>query len=340
MTVQNELLSDEEHRKIEELVEQEEGGVHRFASWWGTFLTAIAVAMTLFHLYAAASTVDQQSLREIHVAFALSLVFLLFPMTKSWRNRIAPWDIVAAALSVGVIWYMMTGGTWTSREAATTFSTAMSRPRTWTSRSASCSSCWCSRRRAAPPAGSCRSSSMMFFAYALLRPLPAGAVDAQGLRRSASLVGEMYMTLEGIFGTAIDVSSSLIILFTIFGAFLQYSGAGKFFIDFSFSPMGGKPTGAGRTVVLASFLLGGPSGSGVATTVTLGAVAWPMLRKAGYGKNAAGGLLAAGGLGAIISPPVLGAAAFLIAEFLKISYLDVLLMAVIPTCLYYLGRCS
>jgi TRAP transporter 4TM/12TM fusion protein len=88
-------------------------------------------------------------------------------------------------------------------------------------------------------------------------------------------------------------------------------------------------------VVLASFLLGGPSGSGVATTVTLGAVAYPMLVKAGYGRNAAGGLLAAGGLGAIISPPVLGAAAFLIAEFLKISYLDVLLMATIPTLLYY-----
>ena len=137
MTVQNELLSDEEHRKIEELIEQEEGGVHRFASWWGTFLTAIAVAMTLFHLYAAASTVDQQSLREIHVAFALSLVFLLFPMVKSWRNRIAPWDIVAAALSVGVIWYMMTGGTWIEpRRRPTTSSTAMSRPRTWTLRSA------------------------------------------------------------------------------------------------------------------------------------------------------------------------------------------------------------
>jgi TRAP transporter 4TM/12TM fusion protein len=132
------------------------------------------------------------------------------------------------------------------------------------------------------------------------------------------------------------VSSTLIILFTIYGAFLQFSGAGKFFIDFSFAAMGGKPTGAGKTVTLASFLLGGPSGSGVATTVTLGAVAAPMLAKVGYGKNEAGGLLAAGGLGAIISPPVLGAAAFLIAEFLKISYLDVLLMAVIPTCLYYL----
>src|SRR5204862_92714 len=112
------------------------------------------------------------------------------------------------------------------------------------------------------------------------------------------LIGHMYMTLEGIFGVAVDVSSSLIILFTIFGAFLQYSGAGKFYIDFSFSAMGGKPTGAGRTVVLASFLLGGPSGSGVATTVTLGSVAYPMLAKVGYGKNEAGGLLSAGGRGA------------------------------------------
>jgi TRAP transporter 4TM/12TM fusion protein len=145
----------------------------------------------------------------------------------------------------------------------------------------------------------------------------------------------MYMTLEGIFGTAVDVSATLIILFTIYGAFLQYSGAGKFFLDFSFSLLGGKPTSAGRAVVLSSFLLGGPSGSGVATTVTIGSVAYPMLAKAGYEKNAAGGLLAAGGLGAILSPPVLGAAAFLIAEFLKISYLEVIKMATVPTLLYY-----
>jgi TRAP transporter 4TM/12TM fusion protein len=151
------------------------------------------------------------------------------------------------------------------------------------------------------------------------------------------LVGHLYMTLEGIFGTAVDVSSTLIILFTIYGAFLQQSGAGKFFIDFSFAAMGGKASSSGRTVVMASFLLGGPSGSGVATTVTLGSVAWPMLKKTGYPGDAAGGLLAAGGLGAILSPPVLGAAAFLIAEFLKISYLDVIRMAVIPTILYYLA---
>ena len=89
--------------------------------------------------------------------------------------------------------------------------------------------------------------------------------------------------------------------------------------------------------MLSSFLLGGPSGSGVATTVTIGAVAYPMMKRSGFEKNAAGGLLAAGGLGAILSPPVLGAAAFLIAEFLKISYLDVIWMATIPTILYYLS---
>ena len=132
-----------------------------------------------------------------------------------------------------------------------------------------------------------------------------------------------------------DVSATLIILFTIYGAILQASGAGKFFVDFSFALTGGRATSAGRTVVLSSFLLGGPSGSGVATTVTLGTVAWPMMRRVGYRPDDAGGLLAAGGLGAIISPPVLGAAAFLIAEYLKIGYLEVLRMAAVPTVLYY-----
>jgi TRAP transporter 4TM/12TM fusion protein len=177
---------------------------------------------------------------------------------------------------------------------------------------------------------------LAFLAYALFGPYLPQPWTHKGYD-IARLTGSLYMTLEGIFGVAVDVSSTLIILFTIYGAFLQYSGAGKFFIDFSFSAMGGKPSSAGRAVVMGSFLLGGPSGSGVATTVTLGAVAYPLLAKSGYGKEAAGGLLAAGGLGAIISPPVLGAAAFLIAEFLKISYLDVILMATIPTVLFYLA---
>ena len=336
MTVQAELLNDEERRKVEELIEQEEGGVHKFVGWWGKALTFIAFLMTLFHLYAAASTVDTQSLREIHVAFALSLVFLLFPAVKSWRNRVAPWDIVAAGLVLVVIWYMMTGGTWTDLEAADDFLDRYVSP---TRTDLIIGGLLIvlvleSTRRATGwimPV-----LSLVFLAYALWGNYLPAPWTHKGYPLS-DMIAELYMTLNGIFGSAIDVSATLIILFTIFGAILQASGAGRFFIDFSLRAMKGQPNAAGRAVVLSSFLLGGPSGSGVATTVTIGTVAWPIMKEAGYGKSAAGGLLAAGGLGAILSPPVLGAAAFLIAEYLKMSYLDIVRMAIIPTCLYYFG---
>jgi TRAP transporter 4TM/12TM fusion protein len=153
------------------------------------------------------------------------------------------------------------------------------------------------------------------------------------------LVGTLYMTLEGIFGVPLDVASTYIILFTIYGAVLEQSGAGRFFIDWSMAAMGRSRSGAapGRTVTVAGFLLGTVSGSGVATTVMLGSVSWPLLRSAGYRPEVAGAILSAAGIGALISPPTLGAAAFLIAEFLKISYLQVLVMASIPTALYYVS---
>ncbi|HBE43913.1 MAG TPA: C4-dicarboxylate ABC transporter permease, partial [Deltaproteobacteria bacterium] len=151
------------------------------------------------------------------------------------------------------------------------------------------------------------------------------------------IVGHMYMTLEGIFGVPIDVSSSIIIMFTIFGAFLTISGAGKFYVDFAFTAMGRKPSAAGRSVVATSYLLAMASGSGVANTVAIGSVAYPMLSKAGYNRDDAGGFLAAGGMGALTTPPVMGAAAFLIAEFLRISYVDVIKLALIPAALYYWG---
>jgi len=150
------------------------------------------------------------------------------------------------------------------------------------------------------------------------------------------MVGTLYISLEGIYGVPLDVAATYIILFTIYGAVLEFSGAGKFFLDFSFAATGRRASGAGRTTTIAGFLLGTVSGSGVATTVTLGSVAWPMLRRAGYDADSGGAVLSAGGIGAILSPPTLGAAAFLIAEFLQISYLEVIKMATIPTILYYL----
>ena len=153
------------------------------------------------------------------------------------------------------------------------------------------------------------------------------------------LVGTLYMTLEGIFGVPLDVAATYIILFTIYGAVLERSGAGQFFIDWAMAAMGKSRSGAapGRTVTVAGFLLGTVSGSGVATTVMLGSVSWPMLRRAGFTPETGGAILSAAGIGALLSPPTLGAAAFLIAEFLRISYLQVLVMATIPTVLYYLS---
>jgi TRAP transporter 4TM/12TM fusion protein len=324
-------------QKAETYIEAEEGHLNRLAGMAGGIVTGIAVAMSLFHLYAAVAgawplrdfpIIATQPLRYVHVAFVLILSFLLFPMSAHFRNRIRWWDVAAGVAAAAILIYAIHGGEdFTDRATSPTqldtilgvifillLLEATRRTTGWI----------------VPVI------ALAFIAYAYYGPYLPQPWTHRGFD-VGQLVGHLFITLEGIFGIPVDVSATLIILFTIYGAFLQHSGAGKFFIDFSMALMGNKPNSAGRTVVLSSFLLGGPSGSGVATTVTIGAVAYPMMQKAGFEKNAAGGLLAAGGLGAIISPPVLGAAAFLIAEFLKISYLDVIWMALIPTCLYYLS---
>jgi TRAP transporter 4TM/12TM fusion protein len=151
------------------------------------------------------------------------------------------------------------------------------------------------------------------------------------------LVAQLYMGSEGIYGVPLDVAATYIVLFAIYGAVLEHSGASRFFMDLSFAAFRRSATAPGRTVTVAGFLLGSVSGSGVATTVSLGSAAWPILRRAGYPAEEAGGVLAAAGIGAILSPPTLGAAAFIIAELLEVSYLEVLVYALVPTLLYYLG---
>src|SRR5215813_9037637 len=303
-------VSQEQLQQAEAYVEAEEGVVNRLFGWAGRLVTSIAVAMSLFHLYAAIAgawpftdflIIATQPLRYAHVAFVLMLSFLLFPLSARFRDRIRWWDIAAGIMGAAILVYAIEGGEeFTDRATMPTeldvvlgvvfIILLLEATRRTTGWIVPC-------------------VALSFMAYAMAGPYLPPPWTHRGYDIS-QLVGHLFITLEGIFGIPVDVSSSLIILFTIYGAFLQHSGAGKFFIDFSMALMGHKANSAGRTVVLSSFLLGGPSGSGVATTVTISA---------------------------IISPPVLGAAAFLIAEFLKISYLDVIWMATIPTCLYYLS---
>jgi TRAP transporter 4TM/12TM fusion protein len=319
-------LSEDARERIEQLVEEEEGAFNRLGGWIGVAIAAFAIFVSLFHLYAAYEIVPAHVLRPTHVGMVMVLCFLLFPVAARFRDRIRWWDYLLAAASAGTILYVLSQGAYFGDRATAPTQTD------WIVGAIFVVLLLEATRRST---GFIMPTVAIIFAlYAIFgRYLPPPWTH-RGYPVE-DLVAHLYMTLEGIFGTTVDVASSLIILFTVFGAVLQMSGAGRFFIDFSFAAMGGKRNAAGRAVVLSSFLMGGPSGSGVATTVTIGTVAYPLLEKAGYEKNAAGGLLAAGGLGAIISPPVLGAAAFLIAEFLKISYFDVILMATIPTVLYY-----
>jgi TRAP transporter 4TM/12TM fusion protein len=175
-----------------------------------------------------------------------------------------------------------------------------------------------------------------FLAYMYFGSLLPGAVSHKGYDLDR-IVGHMFMTLEGIFGIPLSVSASFVMLFVVYGTFMDVAGAGGFWLDLSLATMGRKPASAGRGVVVTTALLGGPQGSGVATTMSVTPIMWPILRKAGYSPNMAAGLIATGGIGAVLSPPLMGAAAFLIMQFLGTAFWDVVVMVTVPTLLYYAG---
>ncbi|MCW8084350.1 TRAP transporter permease [Sabulicella glaciei] len=312
--------------KVEKLIEAEEGVMNRFQGALGVVAVGIALVMSLFHLWAAWSIVPTTTLRFAHVGFTLVLGFMLFPVARRFRDRFPPWDWALIAAGLYVTWYLISGGD--DLQDRIIFPEPMDIVVGWLLIALVLEATRRCTGWIMPVVAICF-LLYAFFGNHLPAPWTHRGYDEE------RLIPHLSITLEGIFGTAVDVSATLIILFTIYGAILSATGAGKYFVDFSFAATGGRPSSAGRTVVLSAFLLGGPSGSGVATTVTIGTVAWPMMRRVGYTSHDAGGLLAAGGLGAIVSPPIMGAAAFLIAEYLKISYLDVLIMAIIPTVLYY-----
>jgi TRAP-type uncharacterized transport system fused permease subunit len=241
-------LTEEQKKRLEEFLEEEEGAQNRYKGKLAVLMTALAVTMSIFHLYAAVAIVPAYVLRPVHVAFALALVFLLFPAAKRFRHRLTWWDVIFALVSVAIIGYILFWGDELGDRA--TAPTLLDQV--------------VGVALIVLILEGCRRSStwilpfivLLFVMYALFGPYLPAPWTHKGYE-IPRLVGHLYMTLEGIFGTAVDVSSSLIILFTIYGAVLQYSGAGKFFIDFSFASMGGKPSSAGARWSWRHFCLAG-----------------------------------------------------------------------------------
>ena len=301
----------------------------------GALATTLAAGLSLYALYWVVAVVQPQGYRLRFLLGCLILTFILYPFRRgAIRARVPAYDWLLVAFAVAsIVWplvdydefiYRATEPTIADLVLGTTLVVLVLEA---------------TRRTSGPVLAAV---ALGFMAFAWVGPfldlvgLSVVAHRGYGLDR---IVGTLYMTLEGVFGVPLDVASTYIILFTVFGAVLERSGAARFLLDWSRAAAGRSHSGAaaGRAVTLAGCLLGTVSGSGVATTVMLGSVSWPMLRRAGYPKDTAGAVLSAAGIGAILVPPTMGAAAFLIAEFLKISYLQVLLMAIIPALLYYLS---
>ncbi|MDP7471250.1 MAG: TRAP transporter fused permease subunit [Vicinamibacterales bacterium] len=292
----------------------------------------MAAGLSAYALYWVIGIVQPQVYRVTFLMVALSLTFLLYPFARRSRAKVTAvdWMLLGAGV-VALAWPIVDFEQFVRRAATpTTLDLVLGVVTIGLVLEAT--------RRTVGwilPV-----TAMAFLVYGYLGPL-LGLVGLDLFAHRGysidRLVGTLYMTLEGIFGVPLDVAATYIVLFTIYGAILQHSGAGQFFINWAMAAMGrsGGGSGPGRTITLSGFLLGTVSGSGVATTVTLGAVAWPLLRRSGYPPEVGAAILSAAGIGAIMAPPTLGAAAFLIAEFLKISYLQVILMAIVPAMLYY-----
>lgn len=178
--------------------------------------------------------------------------------------------------------------------------------------------------------------ALLFLAYAYLGPKLPGMMAHRGYNIT-QIAEYMYLSTEGIFGIAIGVSSSYIFLFILFGSFLQSSGMGQFFNDLSMAIAGSTKGGPAKVAVVSSGFLGSINGSAVANVVTTGAFTIPLMKKIGYEDEFAGAVEAAASCGGQILPPVMGAAAFIMAEYLGIPYIQIAVSAIIPALLYYLG---
>ncbi len=306
----------------------------QLTGWTARLGTALAVGLSLYALYWVVGIVQPLVYRASFLLIVLVLSFMFYPAsdTPRARARVSMLDWLFAVLAVAaLLWPLIDFDNFIYRAADPTaldmtlgaivillVLEATRRTAGWV----------------LPITAAC------FILYTFYGPLldlvGLGLIAHRGYDLSR-IVGTIYMTLEGVFGVPLDVAGSYIILFSIYGAVLGASGAGKFYLEWSLAAVGtsGGGAGPGRAVTVAGLLLGTVSGSGVANTVTLGSVAWPMLKRAGYKPDMGGAILSAAGIGAIICPPALGAAAFIIAEFLHITYLKVIVMAAIPALLYF-----
>jgi len=316
--------------EVQKLVEKYdvESRYRRLSGMPAKILKAWLVAMTAFHLYTASiGVLPIAIIRAVHLTFAIVAVFILYPATQKGSKTSVPWyDWILAGLSCGVIGYIVVMFNDISRRGA------LPLPYEIVLGAAAIVLILEGGRRIVGNVLPVLSSLFLLYCY-FGRVMP-GMFMHRGYSLSR-IIQHMYLTPEGIFGVALGVSATFVVMFIIFGSFLGRSGGARFFNELALALAGSSPGGPAKVAVVASGLLGTINGSSVANVATTGTFTIPLMKRVGYQPEYAGAVEACASTGGQLMPPIMGAGAFIMSEFLGIPYLRIAAAAIIPALLYY-----
>ncbi|WLV24321.1 TRAP transporter permease [Aciduricibacillus chroicocephali] len=337
--VESNLAGNDSLQEMNDRLDELEGSDRKLFGWMAILALIVAVAMSLFHLYTAGvGTLPRMQQNAIHLGFALTLVFLIFPYKKKLgQTKIPIYDLILSALgaSTGIYIVAVSGDLLGKVGNPTIFDTVMSFVCLLLVMEAT--------RRVVGKPLVILAFLFMLYAYLGDKYLPGFLGGRAVLPDTINHFGFswreiaefMYLSNEGIFGTPITVSAQYVFIFILFGAFLEVTGAGRMFIDLAMSIVGSMKGGPAKAAVVSSGMMGSISGSSVANAVTTGTFTIPLMKRTGFRPHVAGGVEVAASSSGQFLPPVMGAAAFIMADFTGIPYLEIATAAAVPALLSY-----
>ena len=322
---------------LEDMVASSDSGVRKPVGMPGKLLVCIAAAWSLFQLWIASpvpfilgfGVFSATESRSIHLAFALFLAYMAYPAFKrSPRDRIPiqDWLLATVAAFCGAYMFIFYEGLSQRPGAPILQDVIVGAVGVLLLLEAT-------RRALGPPLMIVAS---VFLIYSLAGPWMPGILSHGGVSLFG-LINHQWLTTQGVFGIALGVSTSFVFLFVLFGALLDKAGAGNYFIKVAFSLLGHYKGGPAKAAVVASAMTGLISGSSIANVVTTGTFTIPMMKRVGFSAEKAGAVEVASSVNGQIMPPVMGAAAFLMVEYVGISYVDVIKHAFLPALISYIA---
>ncbi|WP_154865143.1 TRAP transporter permease [Neofamilia massiliensis] len=327
--VEKEGMTQEELDEFLSSIDKE-SSYRRLEGWQNKLVIFIAIAFSIFQLYTSIfGMLPAQKQRNIHLCFVLVLAYLMYPGTsKGNRKKFGVIDVIVACLGAAATLYSVINYEPLIRRAGmqTQVDIVFGVIGVILVLEAA-------RRVVGTPIVVVAS---VFFLYCFAGPYLPGFLNHRGYSFTR-VISHMWFTTEGIIGTPLGVSSTFVFLFILFGSFLNETGIGEFFIDIANAIAGWARGGPAKVSVISSALMGTVSGSSVANTVGTGSFTIPLMKRLGYHANFAGAVEATASTGGQIMPPIMGAAAFLMAEFAGVPYKQVAAAAIIPALLYFTG---